>query len=715
MAKFTQANRSLTVHTPLGDETLLLEGYRAQESISDLFRLELSLLADTDTAIAFDRLLGQTATIKQTMPDGSARHFNGIISRFGQGGTVATPLGAATLTRYEAELVPKAWLLTRTLRSRIFQQKSVVDILKVVLAGLDVSWRLQGTFEPRDYCVQYRESDWDFARRLMEEEGIYFYFTHAESAHTMVVANAPGGHVVIPGESKVIYDDQSGDVRDEGHVFRWTKTQELRAGKSTLWDYSFEMPDKHLEASQQIQASAQVGTQAHSLTPGTSAQLELYDYPGAYAQRFDGVDPGGAEQASQLSKIFQDNVRTVGIRMQQEAAQALVISGEATCRQFASGHKFSLTRHAHANGDYVLTRVEHFASLRGSYVDADDGELEYRNQFTCLPANLPYRPRRVTRRPTVMGSQTAIVVGPPGQEIMTDKYGRVKVQFHWDREGKQDANSSCWIRVGTPWAGKNWGLVHIPRIGQEVIVDFLEGDPDQPIIVGSVYNAEQMPPYKLPDNMTRSGLKTRSTPQADAEFFNELRFEDKKDAEEVYFHAQKDFLRVVENNDTLRVGSDQAEVGSQTIEIYKDRTETVKTGNEKLTVEKGTRTVIVNSHDSHTIQEGNREVKVEKGNDTHDILKGNREVKIDAGNDSLTITQGNQTIKISSGKCTLEAMQGIELKVGSNSIKIEPAGITIKGTMLSMAGDAKAELKSPMTEVKGDGMLTLKGGVTMIN
>jgi type VI secretion system secreted protein VgrG len=272
------------------------------------------------------------------------------------------------------------------------------------------------------------------------------------------------------------------------------------------------------------------------------------------------------------------------------------------------------------------------------------------------------------------------------------------VQFFWDRQGKKNADSSCWVRVGTPWAGKNWGSIHIPRIGQEVIVAFEEGDPDQPIIVGSVYNAEQMPPYDLPANKTQSVLKSRSSPKGGTDDFNELRLEDKKGSEEIYFHAQKNFNRVVENNDTLKVGSNKADDGSQTIEVWKDRTHTVKTGNEKVTIEKG-----------------NRDTIVKTGNDTHDVQQGNREVKIGTGNDSLKISAGNRTTKIDAGKSETEAMQSIELKVGQSSIKIDQTGVTIKGMMVQIEGQVQLEAKAPMTTVNGDGMLTLKGGITMIN
>ncbi len=325
------------------------------------------------------------------------------------------------------------------------------------------------------------------------------------------------------------------------------------------------------------------------------------------------------------------------------------------------------------------------------------------------------------------------------------------MQFFWDREGKKDENSSCWIRVAQNWAGKNWGIVFHPRLGQEVIVDFLEGDPDRPLITGRVYNAEQMPPYTLPANQTQSTIKSRSSKGGTTDNFNELRFEDKKGSEEIYFHAEKDFNRVVENNDTLKVGSNKADDGSQTIEIWKDRTETVKTGNEKVTIEKGNRTITVDTgddlhqikkgkrtllvdtgddlhqvktgnrtvtvdtgNDAHQVKTGNRTVTVDTGNDTHQVKMGNREVKIDMGNDTLTISMGNQTTKLNLGKSETEAMQSIELKVGMSSVKIDQTGVTIKGMNISIEGQVQTAVKGTITQINGQAMLQLQGGIIMI-
>ncbi|HET6576488.1 MAG TPA: type VI secretion system tip protein TssI/VgrG, partial [Fimbriiglobus sp.] len=561
MPKYSQAGRLLAVTTPLGPDALLLARFAGTEALSELFEFRLDLLAERDTDVPFDKLLGQSATVALKRPDGSYRHFNGIVNRVSQGEMVSGPYGGQTFVRYAATVAPQVWLLTCKAQSRIFQQVNVPDILKQVFAGFDVDWQVQGTFHPRDYCVQYRETDWAFASRIMEEEGIYYFFKHSDGAHKLVVANTPAGHPDVPAPTAAVYETIAGGRPPDDRVHYWAKTQEVRSGKYTLWDHCFELPGQHLDATKTIQETVTVGTVDHKLKVGGNDKLELYDYPGAYAQRFDGVAPGGGDRKSDVQKIFEDNSRTVGIRMQQEAAPGLTIAGSSGCRQLAAGHKFSLQRHFNADGEYLLTRVSHSADAAAEYTQANGPEPAYQNSFTCIPAGLPFRPPQATPKARVAGTHTATVVGPPGEEIFTDKYSRVKVQFHWDRQGKNDADSSCWVRVATLWAGKQWGMIHIPRIGQEVVVDFLEGDPDQPIIVGSVYNAEQMPPYALPDHRTQSGLKTRSSLKGTEANFNELRFEDKKGAEQVYFHAERNFDRVVENDDTISVGFEDHDPG----------------------------------------------------------------------------------------------------------------------------------------------------------
>lgn len=715
---YSQTNRPIGITTPLGKDVLLLESFTASEAISRQFRLELVLLSQPDSVVEFDRLLGQPVTVWLDCVGDKKRYFNGVVTQLSEAGEVRAADSGAVFLRYWAEAVPKCDLLRHQVRSRVFQQLNVTDILKKVLTGIDVSWELQGKYEPRDYCVQYRESDFDFASRLMEEEGIVYFFKHADGSHKMVVADKAQSYPDLDPK-EILYNDFVG-LRDrrtiEDRIVEWSKTQELRAGKTTLWDHTFETPDKNYESTKPVLDSVALGTVTHKLKVGGNDQFELYDFPGGFAGRFDGVAPGGGDRAGDLSKIATDGTRTVELRMQEETAPALRVHGAGNVRPLSAGHKFDLKNHYNGDGSYILIDVQHAASLEGAYTTGETVNLKYQNEFNCVPVALPYRPPRATRKPTVLGTQTAVVVGAAGQEIFTDKYGRVKVQFFWDREGKKDANSSCWVRVAQPWAGKQWGGFFLPRIGQEVLIDFLEGDPDQPIVVGSVYNAENMPPYTLPDNMTQSTIKTRSTTKGTAENFNEIRFEDKKGSEEVYVHAEKDFNRVVENNDTLKVGFEKKDKGDQTIDIHNNRTVTIAEGNELFTVKKGTRTVNVDTgDDTHTVAKGNRVVNVDTGNDTITVKTGNRAINVDTGDETHTIKTGNHVLAVNTGKATTEAAQSIELKVGGNSIVIDQKGITIKGTMISIEGSAKLDLKGAMATLNGSGMVTIQGGIVKIN
>jgi type VI secretion system secreted protein VgrG len=421
------------------------------------------------------------------------------------------------------------------------------------------------------------------------------------------------------------------------------------------------------------------------------ANNEIFDYAGDYV---NGDDGAGYARA----------------RIEADQAQYELVSGAGDTRGLAVGGLFKLTDFPREdqNREYLIVSATH-ELISNEYESVPTAELTpvYTCSFKAIESKVQYRSPRITRKPFVQGPQTAVVVGKSGEDIWTDKYGRVKVQFHWDRYGKNDENSSCWVRVSHPWAGKNWGAIAIPRIGQEVIVDFLEGDPDRPVITGRVYNADQMPPYALPDNMTQTGILTRTTKEGNAKTCNELRFEDKKDAEEIYLHAEKDMNVVVENNATLKVGFDKKDPGDQKIDVYKNRTVTIDQGNDKLQIKTGNRDVLIDT--------GNHTVSIAKGNDKLDVGTGNREVIVSTGNHSLSIKTGNQTTKIDLGKSSLEAMQSIELKVGGNSVKIDQTGVTIKGIMVTIEGTAKADIKSPMTSVNGDGMVMVKGGIVMIN
>ena len=532
MNAYTQADRPMAVFTTLGADRLLLTGVTGHESISQLFRFQLELVAEIGAEIPFDRLIGQSITARLQLPDGNSRYFNGLVNRFTQGAR------DDSFVRFRAEIVPQIWLLTKKVRCRIFQHIVVPDILRHVFSGLQVNYELSATYHPRDYCVQYRESDFNFASRIMEEEGIYYFFKHSEGRHEMVVTDAASQHPTVPGESAALYEELRGSVHEDRRITAWEKSQELRSGEYSLSDYCFEMPATDLQCHEKPIASIPVGKATHKLTLAGNDQLEIYDHPGGYAKRFDGIDRHGAARPADLKHVFEDRDRTVKIRMEEEQAGSLKIEGAGDCGQFAAGHKFTLKGHFDGDGQYLLTRVEHNARQSG-YRSDEVNEFEYCNRFTCIPAALRYRPGREAPKPVIASVQTATVVGPPGEEIFCDPYGRVKVHFHWDRDGKKDADSSCWLRVAQIWAGKRWGAFFWPRIGHEVVVAFEDGDPDQPLIVGSVYNADNMPPLALPGTNMFCGIKSASVRGKANENFNSIVFVDLKDQEHLALQSER--------------------------------------------------------------------------------------------------------------------------------------------------------------------------------
>jgi type VI secretion system secreted protein VgrG len=704
----SQTNRLLQVTTPLGEQPLVVTGFRGTETISRLFSFNLNLIAENSTTVDFDRLIGNPITLAITTPGNGGstewRYVNGICAAFSQGDR------NQEFSSYFAEVVPKIWLLTHVAQSRVFQQLSVPDILKQVFQGYDCDYQLRGQYDPREYCVQYRETDFSFASRLMEDEGIYYFFVHSDGAHKMIIADTPQSHTDVPGLPQARYQMIEGGPRTGDHVWQWTKTQTIRASKYTLWDHHFQQPTQNLEAKQNILPSVQVGAVTHNLKDAVNSPLEIYDFPGGYAERHDGISPSGGEQPQRLQQLFEDNQRTVKLRMEAEAVRSLEIQGISTCANFVAGHKFSLERHFDAQGEYVLVSVVHEGSLGRPYRSGQgDAGLTYTNNFSCIPIQLPYRPQRETPVPFIAGVQNALVVGPAGKEIFIDKYGRVKVQFYWDRLGQKNENSSCWLRVGQSFAGKRWGASFWPRLGQEVLVAFVEGDPDQPVIVGSVYNAEQMPAYegdgldpKHQNDPNVSGVKTNSTLGGSG--FNEIRFDDTKGNEELFFHAERD-LDITTKNDSLAatygnrhqiIGTNQdgQKSGSQFEEVYQDKNLTVNR-NQIEQVGDSMQLLIggIDSGQGHqdVVIKGTRKQSV--GQDDNLQITGDRKEKVD-GSQSLTVGMGRQekvgmnhaleagmAINLKGGMTvTIEGMELI-LKGAGGAISIGPTGVTIQGPL----------------------------------
>jgi type VI secretion system secreted protein VgrG len=647
---FLETDRPMRLTTPLGPNKLFPIAMQCREAISELFRFSIEAVWTADSPLDFKSLLGFNVTLEIDLPAGK-RYFNGIVQSITQG--VHDP--ERFVTHYFLEIVPEMWLLTRNVQSRIFQQKSVPDIVQEVWSKLGLTSTLKknvtGTHSAREYCVQFQESDFQFVSRLMESEGIFYFFQHESGKHTCVMADANTAFQSLPGGSTVKFDETVGGIREVSKIHGWHKAQEIRSGKYSLEDWNFETPSTDLLVSEPTGVAVQ-----------GNDKLELYEYPGGYMQKGDGEG---------IAKL----------RMQDEETPGATVRGASLHGGFCPAYKFTLDKYFSDSGkEWILTGVEH-AAKQPLVLSPNTQAFEYSNGFACIASSTPYRPPRVTPPPRVKGLQSAMVVGPSGEEIYTDQYSRVKVQFHWDREGKNDEKSSCWMRVATFWAGKQWGAIHIPRIGQEVVVDFVDGDVDRPLIVGSVYNANTMPPYTLPANMTQSGIKSRSSKGGAAANYNELRFEDKKGSELVTLHAEKDQSIEVENDETHWVGHDR------TKNIDHDETTTVK----------GKRTETVT------------------GNETVTVDQGNRSVTMNMGNDSTEIKMGNQSIKADLGKIDEEAMQSITLKVGQSSIKIDQMGVTIQGMMIKITGQIQVDVEGLMTQIKGTAMLQEQGGIVMIN
>lgn len=663
--------REMAIVTPLGDDVLLFRGMSAREEMSRLFEYRLDLLSAKDN-ISLDDILGKNVTIKFVLPDDSFRYFNGYVTRFAQNGMYGR------YNRYSATVRPWLWFLTRTADCRIFQDMKVPDIIKEVFADhptADVRLDLTGTYRKWGYCVQYRETDFNFVSRLMEQEGIGYYFQHSDGHDTLVLTDSTSKHSPVSGYEKLSYIGPAEQVKPGlEHISQWNFAREIQPGVYVHDDYDFERPSVELKTNK---------TLPRGYSP---SDYEVYDYPGDYIQI-----PDGKQYAA--------------VRIDELGSQFQTAHGSTNARGLAVGALVTLQDHPRddQNAEYLVTGATYELSFGDYEALPDAGETSYQCGFVVMPSSQQYRPRRLTPKPFVQGPQTAVVVGPAGEEIYTDTYGRVKVQFHWDRRGKKNENSSCWIRVSYPWAGKAWGGIAIPRLTQEVIVDFLEGDPDQPIITGRVYNKEQMPPYDLPANKTQSGVKSRSSKGGSAANFNEIRFEDLKGSELVTIHAEKDQSIEVEHDEAHWVGHDRSKTidHDETSHIKHDRTETVD-NNETITIH-GNRMETVDKNETITIH-GNRTEGVDK-NESITIL-GSRTIAVSKTEDA-TVTMGrSHTVGINE-TITVGAAQ--EVSVGGLQ------AITVGGAQNTTVGGVQTDSVggSRTVTVGGDQATTVGSGLTV--
>ncbi len=548
MIDVKQATRGADVSTPLGPDALALTAFDISERMDGPFVGDLELIS-ADFEIAADEILGEPLVVRFDTETGE-RLFHGFAHEFEFVGALGR------LARYVARIRPWTDVINHRTNCRIFQEMSAIDIVRQVVdeAGfsdaLDVAG-LSATYTPREYCVQYNEGDFDFVARLLEEEGVSYFFRHGRDRHTLVLADWPDALSSAPGYERVPYYPENAPAgRDREHVFEWRMTSAIRAGAVAMRDYDFAAPKKDLAAQ-----CSEAPRHAHG-------SKEAFAWPGGY---FD-LDSGTARARARLETL---------------RGPARGVTGRGCARGLSAGFLFELENFPRAdqNGPYRVAEVTHRYS-NAEYETGVGGLAgaagdKYECVFSCQRADAPMRPRRTTPRPRVLGPQTATVVGPAGEEIWTDEHGRVKVQFHWDRLGRRDENASCWIRVAQPWAHKGWGWQHVPRIGQEVVVLFLEGDPDRPIVAGALYNGDNAPPFSLPGDKTQSGVRSNSSIGGGGS--NEIRFEDKKGSEQIYIHAQKDEDIVVENNATRTVGVDRTKsIGNnETSTIGVDRMKTV--------------------------------------------------------------------------------------------------------------------------------------------
>ena len=673
----------VTINTPLGPDELMIATMQGTEQLGRLFQFDLELYSK-NPEINIDDILARDVTVKLVLANNETRYFNGIVSRFSQSG-IATE---GTFHSYQATLRPWLWFLTRTADCRIFQEQSVPDIIKQVFrdSGFsDFEVKLDATYRTWEYCVQYRETDFNFVSRLMEQEGIYYYFQHKDGKHTLTLCDGYSAHSVISGKADLPYYPGGGGQGQMEHIFDWQISREVQPGAYALNDYDFKRPKASLRVSRPIKRK-------HA-----EADHEIYDYPGEYVESSDG------EQYA-LARIEEQHV------------QFEQVSAGSNARAIATGQLFKLTNYPRGdqNREYLVTAssISLSSGTDISGAKEEDGPI-YTCSFSAIESQTPFRSARLTPKPVVQGLQSAIVVGPSGEEIYPDEFGRVKVQFYWDRYGKGDENSSCWMRVAQLWAGKGWGAQYMPRIGQEVLVSFHEGDPDRPIVSGRVYNADNMPPYKLPDSKTQSGIKSRSTKEGTDDNFNELRFEDKKGEEQLIIHAEKDQEISVENDEAHSVGHDRTkDVGNdETTSIGKNRSEnvgeneTVSIGsNQSLSVGKN-RDKSVGENESNSVGAdqtvsigANRSKDVAK-DETNSIGSNQsstigKDARLDVGAERQTSIGKDDKLSVGK-KLLIDAGDEIVLNTGSASISMKKNGdIVIKGKNITLNGSGKINIKA---------------------
>ncbi len=667
MATWSRDTALLTMTSPLGQDALIPYEFSAREGISEPFLFEIRAFSQQGIFDP-DKLLYQTVCVKVQHQAGAGvvRYFNGIVqSVSAEGGSTATRAGSE-LQGYRISVVPKLWFLSQTVDCRVFQKKTTVDILTQLFNDMGVS---DVTYPPagaeREYTVQFNESDLHFATRLMEEEGYYYFFQHTDSTHKLIIANANTSFQDVPDAGSMHF---GGGDSQGGRIFNWDRTTATTRGKMTFKDYD---PTKSTTLLQNDQPT--------TLKTGGASSRDDFRWPAV---------------------SFDSDTITNRTKHEMEAAEAAVsiYSGGSKYAPLYAGGKFTIENKPATPYDaaYVLHSVTHHVT-DDTFLNAG-GTASYENHFTCFPSSVTWRQPLVTPRPRMEGIHTAVVLGPDGEEIYTDDLARVKVRFFWDHRSEATDAQDVWARVIMPWAGNGWGAQFIPRVGTEVAVAFVDGDPDRPIVVGGLYNDKMQPIYSSSDK-TKSGFRTRSSLKGGTSDFNEYTFDDKKGSELIYEQAQKDLSTYVKND--------------QTIKIDHDRKVTVK--NDETVNIQNNQTITVTQNRAITVSQGNYSMTVSQGNHSTTVSMGNMDSTVSMGNLSTDVKMGNITTKADLGQISTEAMQSIELKVGANSIKIDQMGVTITGMMVKIQGQVQTQVQGLMTQISGDAMLQVKGAITMIN
>ena len=528
MSLVVQAHRPLRVLIPdrLG---IVLLGFSGSEGISRLFEYKLDIAVNRFVPFPSDEVVGQLVTVEVDLPSGGVRHLHGLVRRLDERHR------DDEFRYYRAILVPILWSATRNQHCRTFEQLTVPEILEAVLQPLGQPYTLDlaREYQPRNYCVQYNESDFAFISRLMEEEGICYLFVHGKNQHTLKILDDQTRFPKVDEPTSIEFDEMPDSPDDTYRVTHWQTSQQLCTVKQSTIDYHFELPSRRLSRERSIDETVKVGDADRKVRLGKSAEWERFEYPGNYSKLFDSVTPGGGSDPAALQNVFTEDETKVAIRTEREQMRAVRVRGRSNCLNFVAGHTFELGGHWSADGTYLLTKLQQSMSLDLFHAGEEAPDVEYKQRFSGIPAGVQYRPRRKTPKPRIHGTQTAVVDGDG--DIHLDKYGRIKVKFIWNQATDQ---RSCWVRVAMPWAGRRWGMFFWPRPGHEVKVAYENGDPDCPVVVGSVYNARNMPPLTLPENQDICGIKSCSMGGDPLERFNGIIFHDTPDDEHLQIHSE---------------------------------------------------------------------------------------------------------------------------------------------------------------------------------